>query len=95
MYIDKLDDMLNRYNNKYHSAIKMKPVDVNPDMYVEYNKENNKEGSKFKVGDHSRISEYENIFAKDFVPNWSEEIFVIKKIKNTLPWRYAISDLNG
>ena len=95
MYIDKLDDTLNRYNNTYHSAIKMKPVDVNPDMHVEYNKENNKEGSKFKVGDHARISEYKNIFAKDFVPNWSEEIFVIKKIKNTLPWRYAISDLNG
>ena len=55
MYIGKLDDMLNRYNNKYHSAIKMKPVDVNPDMCVEYNKENNKEGSKFKVGDHIRI----------------------------------------
>ena len=95
MYIDKLDDMLNRYNNTYHSAIKMKPVDVNPDMHVEYNKENNKEGSKFKVGYHARISEYKNIFAKDFVPNWSEEIFVIKRVKNTVPWRYAISDLNG
>ena len=95
MYIDKLDDTLNRYNNTYHSAIKMKPVDVNPDMHVEYNKENNKEGSKFKVGDHARISEYKNIFAKDFVPNWSEEIFLIKRVKNTVPWRYAISDLNG
>ena len=95
MYIDKLDDTLNRYNNTYHSAIKMKPVDVDPDMHVEYNKENNKEGSKFKVGDHARISEYKNIFAKDFVPNWSEEIFVIKRVKNTVPWRYAISDLNG
>ena len=87
--------MLNRYNNTYHSAIKMKPVDVNPDMHVEYNKENNKEGSKFKVGDHARISEYKNIFEKDFVPNWSEEIFVIKRVKNTVPWKYAISDLNG
>ena len=95
MYIDKLDDTLNRYNNTCHSAIKMKPVDVNPDMHVEYNKENNKEGSKFKVGDHARISEYKNIFAKDFVPNWSEEIFVIKRVKNTVPWKYAISDLNG
>ena len=64
-------------------------------MYVEYNKENNKEGSKFKVGDHARISEYKNIFAKGFVPNWSEEIFMIKKVKNTVPWRYAISGLNG
>ena len=64
-------------------------------MYVEYNKENNKEGSKFKVGDHARISEYKNIFAKGFVPNWSEEIFMIKKVKNTVPWRYAIGGLNG
>ena len=62
MYIDKLDDMLNRYNNKYHSAIKMKPVDVNPDMCVEYNKENNKEGSKFKVGDHARIFLQKTLF---------------------------------
>ena len=42
-----------------------------------------------------RISKYKNIFAIGYVPNWSEEIFVIKKVKNTVPWTYAISDLNG
>ena len=50
---------------------------------------------KFKVGDHVRISKYKNIFAKGYTPNWSEEVFVINKIKNTVPWTYAISDLNG
>ena len=50
---------------------------------------------KFKVGDHIRISKYKNIFAKGYTPNWSEEVFVINKIKNTVPWTYAISDLNG
>ena len=63
----------------------MKPDDVNPSMYIDYNKENNKEGPKFKVGDHVRISLYKNIFAKGYIPNWSEEVFVIKKVKNTVP----------
>ena len=49
----------------------------------------------FKVGDHDRISKYQNIFAKVYSPNWSEDIFVVKKIKNTVPWTYVISDLNG
>ena len=50
---------------------------------------------KFKVGDHVRISKYKNIFAKGYMPNWSEEVFVIKKVKNTVPWTYAINNLNG
>ena len=56
---------------------------------------NNDKDAKFKVSDHARISKHKNIFAKGFVPNWSEEVFVIKKIQNTVPWTYAISDLNG
>ena len=56
---------------------------------------NNDKDAKFKVSDHVRISKHKNIFAKDFVPNWSEEVFVIKNIQNTVPWTYAISDLNG
>ena len=51
--------------------------------------------SKFKLGDHVRISKYKNILAKGYTPNWSEEIFVISKIKNTVPWTYVVSDLNG
>ena len=50
---------------------------------------------KFKVGDHVRTSKYKNIFAKGYMPNWSEEIFVVSKIKNTVPWTYVINDLNG
>ena len=53
----------------------MKPVDVNPNIYIDFNKENNKEGPKFKVGDHVRISKFKNIFAKGYAPNWSEEVF--------------------
>ena len=62
---------------------------------IDFNKENNKEGPKFKVGDHVRVSKYKNIFAKGYITNWSEEDFVIKKVKNTGPWTYVISDLNG
>ena len=57
----------------------------NTEMYSTHNKENNNEGRKFKVGDHIKISKYENIFAKGYVPNWSEEFFVITKVKNTVP----------
>ena len=94
VYIDKLDDVVNKYNKTY-KTIKMKPVDVKPSIYIDFNKENNKEGPKFKVGDHVRISKYKNILAKGYVPNWSEEVFVIKKVKTTLPWTYVINDVNG
>ena len=63
---------MNKYSNTYHRTIKMKPVDVKPNIYFEFNKENNKEGSKFKIGDNVRISKYKNIFAKKYVPNCSE-----------------------
>ena len=76
VYIDKLDDIVDEYNNTYHTEIDNKDP-------------------KFKVGDHVRISKYKNIFAKGYMPNWSEEVFVIKKVKNTVPWTYFINDLNG
>ena len=89
VYIDNLDSIVKKYNNAYHKNIKMEPVDVKPTMYIDFNKENNNEGL-----DHVRISKFKNIFAKDFVRNWSEEVFVIKKVKN-VPWTYVNSDLNG
>ena len=100
MYIDKFDDIVNEYSNTYHRAIKMKPVDVKDNTYIDSaelysSKEVNDKDPKFKVGNHVRISEYKNIFAKGCTPNWSEEVFVIKKVKNTLPWTYVINDLNG
>ena len=94
VYIDKLDDIVKEYNNTYHTLIKMKPVDVKDNTYIDFKKEINDENRKFKGGDHVRISKYKNIFAKGYMPNCSEEISVIKKIKNTLPWTYVINDLN-
>ena len=80
VYIDKLDDIVNKYNNTYHSTIKMKPVDVKSNTYIDSSKEINDKDPKFKIGDIVRISKYKNIFAKGYVPNWSEEVFVIKKL---------------
>ena len=95
VYIDKLDDIVNEYNNTYHTTIKMKPIDVKDNKYINTDKETNDKDPKFKVGDRVRISKYKNIFAKGYTPNWSEEVFVIKKVKNTVPWTYVINDLNG
>ena len=89
-YIDKLDDIIDEYNN----TIKMKPIDVKDNTYINTSKEINNKDPKFKVGDHVIISKYKNIFAKRYMPNWSEEVFVIKKIKNTILWTYVINDLN-
>ena len=72
----------------------MKPIDVKDSTYIDFSKEVNDKDPKFKVGDHVRISKYKNIFAKRYTPNWSEEVFVIKKVKNTAPWTYVIIDLN-
>ena len=95
VYVDVLDDIVNKYNDAVHKTIKMKPIDVTDDSFVEYNEESNKKDAKFKVGDHVEISKYKNIFAKGYAPNWSEEVFAINKINSTVPWTYAISDLNG
>ena len=94
-YIDKLDDIVNKYNNKKRRTIKMKPIDVKDNTYIDFGKNVNDNDPKFKVGDHVRISKYKNIFAKGCTLNWSEEDFVIKEIKNTVPWTYVINDLNG
>ena len=72
VYIDKLDDIVNEYNNTYHRTIKMKPVDVKDNTYIDFKKEVNDKDPKFKVGDYVRISKYKNIFAKGYMPNWSE-----------------------
>ena len=92
---DKLDDLVNKYNNTYHTTIKMKPVDVKPSTYIESITEINYQDPKFKIGYFVRISKYINIFAKGYFPNWSEEFSLIKKVKNTVPWTYVISDLKG
>ena len=90
-----LDDIVNKCNNTIHRTIKIKPIEVMDDSYVKFSEDFNKKDPKFKVGDHVRISKYKNIFAKGYTPNWFEEVFVISKIKNTVPWTYVINDLNG
>ena len=79
MYIDKLDDIVNECNNRYHRTIKMKPIDVKDNTYINIDKEVNDKGPKFKVVDHVRISKCKKFFAKGYSPNWSEEVFVIKR----------------
>ena len=81
VYINKLDDIVDTYNYTYHTTIKMKPIDVKDNVYINTDKEINNKDPKFKVGDHVR--------------NWSEEVFVIKNVKNTVPQTYVTNDLNG
>ena len=95
VYIDKLDKIVDEYNNTFHKAIKTKPVDVKDNTYINFVKEINDKDPKLKVGDHVRISKYKNVFTKGYMPNWSEEVFISSKIKNSVPWTYIINDLNG
>ena len=103
VYYDVLDDIVNKYNNTKQSTIKTKPLDVGDDttkssaiarnkrVYID---EHNEKDSRFKVGDRVRISKFKNLFAKGYTPNWSNEIFVINKINETVPYTYNLKDLN-
>ena len=82
VYYHVLDDIVKKYNNTYHSTIKMKPIDVKDNNFTEYIEESNEKDSKFKIGDYVTL-------------NWSEGVFIINRVKNTLPWTYEINDLNG
>ena len=95
VYIDKIDDIINKYNNTYHSTIKKKPVHIEITAYIDFKNDVNDVEHKFKVGDHVRISKYNNAFVKGYMPNWSEEVFVVNEVKNTVPWTYVINDLNS
>ena len=79
--IDKLDDIVNKYNNTYNSTVKMKLSDVKPSTYIGFGIKNNDKDPKFKVGYHVRISKYKHILAKVSTTNLSEEVFVIKNVK--------------
>ena len=81
---DNLDDIVNKYNHTFHRTIKMKPVDVMPSTYIDFSIENNDK-------DHDN-DKY--IFVTGYTPNWSEGVFVIEKVKDTVPWIYVIGDLN-
>ena len=75
--------------------MKMKPIGVKLNTYINFDVEGNDDDLKFKVGNHVRISTYKSIFGKGYTPNWSEQAFVIKKVKNTVPWTFVKEDLNG
>ena len=95
VYFDVLNNIVKNHNSTVHRTIGMKPTDVKSNSYAEYHVDSNEKDPKFKVGDHVRISNYKNSFTKGYTPNWSEKVFVINKIKNTVPWIYIINDLNG
>ena len=92
--IDKLDDIVNEYNNTYQRTINVESVDVKDNTYIDSMQRSNDKDPKFKVCDCVR-TKYKHIFAKGYTPNWSEEVFVIKKVKNTVPRTYVNNDLNG
>ena len=77
--------MVNNHNNTYHITIKMKLVDLRSNKYIASSKKINNKDPKFKIGDIVRISKYKNIYVKVSILYWTEEVFVIKKVKNTLP----------
>ena len=83
VYFDVSDDIVDKYNNTVHKTIKIKPIDFTGGSYAEHNENFNKKDPKFKVGNNVRISKYKNIFAKGYTPNWSEEVFIINKIKSS------------
>ena len=93
--INKLDDIVNENNNTYHRITKMYPVDIKDNSYIGSSKVVNDKDPKFKVGDHVRTSIYKIIFAKGYTPNWSEEVFLFKTVKNIVPWTYVVNDLKG
>ena len=89
VYFDLLDNIVDKYSNTVHRTLKTKPIEVRSDSYAEYNEDSNITKPKFKVGDHVRILKYKNSFAKGYTKNWSE-VFVVSKIKDTVPWTYVL-----
>ena len=89
VYIDKLDDIINKYDNTYQITIKIKPVDVKSNTYINSTKEINDKDPKFTIGDIVRISKYKIIFVEGYIQNWSEEDIVIKEVKNAVPSTYV------
>ena len=93
VFIIKLNDIVGEYSNT-HRTIKMKLIDIQDNTYIDFKKEVNDKDPKFKVDDHVRIFKYKNIFAKGYTPNWFEEVFIVSKIKNNVPWTRVINDFN-
>ena len=95
VFIYKLADIFNEYNNTHQSTIKLKLIDAKSSMYIDFSIESNDKDPKFEVYDGVSISKYKNIFVKSHTPNWSEEVFVIKNVKITMSRTHVIKDING
>ena len=95
VYWNVLDDVVDKYNDTVNRSIGTKPKDVKNNKKVVYVEESNEKSARFSVGDCVRILKFKNVFAKGYTPNWSKKIFVVNKIKNTVPWTYELKDLNG
>ena len=91
VYVNKLADIVNEYNDTYHSAMKIKPFDVKSSSYIDFGIEKDSES---EVDDHVRISKYKKIFAEGYAPSWCEEVFVIKKVINAVLWMYVTENFN-
>ena len=92
---DVLDDYIDICNNTYHNSIKIKLVDIKSGSHAEQDVDSNANNPKFKIGKHVKTSKYKNVFAKGYVPHWSEEVFVININKNTVSWTYVTIVING
>ena len=95
MYNDKLDNVVNKSNNAYHRAIKVKPIDVKSSTHFDFAVANNENDTKFEIDDYLKISQHKKIFGTGFTLNQSEDLFVIKNVKNIVPFTCVIDDLKG
>ena len=93
VHIDKLDDIVNKYNNTYQSTMKVKPADVKSNTYIDLMWIIKALNLILTI--LLELNRYKNIFAKRYAPNRSEDSFVIKKVKNTMSWTYVIKDLHA
>lgn len=103
-WVDKLQSLIDEYNESKHRTIKMKPNDVTyeDEQYLldgVYNLNrrpiSTRSGAKFKVGSFVRISKYKHVFSKGYTPNWTTEVFNVRRVQQTNPTTYLLVDLNG
>ena len=90
LYIYKSGDMVNKYNNTYPKKIKMKPVHLKSDTYINFSKKTNDKDPKFKIDGIVRISKCKTIFGNSYFPNWCEEFFWLKKLKKLFRGQFLL-----
>ena len=95
LHIDRLADIVDKFNNTYHRINKMKAIDVNSSTYLDFEVESNDKDRKFEVGDHVRTSKYKNIFANGYTPNCKKKFVWLQKIKIMVSWKAIIENING